>query len=97
MKVNFSKKFYRKMVLKNHDYLKYKNNIDLLICFPAFTSISEKDMSKYSFPTIIAIDINNIKSDCNYLLLFIDYKFKNSFNSTPCINVSYYSSNSGEK
>ena len=97
MKVNFSKKFYRKMVLKNHDYIKYKNNIGELICFPAFTSTSEKDMSKYSFPTRLAIDINNIKNDDIYVLLKIDYKCKNTSYPTPCINVSYYSSNSGEK
>ena len=96
-KINFSKKFYRKMVLKNHDYIEYKNNIGELICYPAFTSTSEKDMSKYTFPTKLAIDINNIKNDDIYVLLFFDYKCNNSSYPTPCINVSYYSSNSGEK
>ena len=97
MKVNFSKKFYRKMVLKKKDYLEYTNNIGELICYPAFTSTSEKDMTKYAFPTSLAIGINNIKSDDIYVELFIDYKCNNSYYPTPCINVSYYSSNSGEQ
>jgi hypothetical protein len=97
MKVNFSKKLYRKFVLKNDDYIKYINNIGELICFPAFTSTSEKDMSKYSFPTSLAININNIKSDDIYVLLVLDYRCNNSSYPTPCINVSNYSSNSGEK
>lgn len=93
MKVNFSKKLYRKIVLKNHDYIKYKNNIGELICFPAFTSTSEKDMTKYSFPTSLAININNIKNDDIYVLLILDYRCNNSSYPTPCINVSLYSSN----
>ena len=97
MRVNYSKKFYRKMVLKSKDYEKYKNYIGELICYPAFTSTSEKDMSKYTFPTSTAIGINNIKSDDIYVVLFIDYKCNNSSYPTPCVNVSYDSVNSDEK
>ena len=97
MKVNYSKKFYRKMVLKSKDYEKYKNNIGELICYPAFTSISEKDMIKYSFPTPMAIGVNNLKSDDIYVVLYIEYKCNNSSYPTPCINVSYDSVNSNEK
>ena len=97
MRVNYSKKFYRKMVLKSKDYEKYKNYIGELICYPAFTSTSEKDMSKYTFPTSTAIGINNIKIDDIYVVLFIDYKCNNSSYPTPCVNVSYDSVNSDEK
>ena len=97
MKVNYSKKFYRKMVISLMDYESYKNNIGKLICYPAFTSVSEKDMTKYNFPTQLAKGINNIKSDDISVILYIDYKCKNSSYPTPCINVSYDSANSGEK
>ena len=97
MKVNYSKKFYRKMVLKLEDFEKYKNNIGDLICYPAFTSTSEKDISKYIFPTPTAININDIKSNDIYVVLIIDYKCNNASYPTPCINVSYDSVNSGEK
>jgi len=97
MKVNFSKKFYRKMVLDECDYRAYKYSIGELICFPAFTSTSEEDMTKYSLHTSRAIEINNIKSDDIYVVLIIDYKCNNSSYPTPCINVSYASVNSDEK
>ena len=96
MRVNFSKKFYRKMVVKSKDYEKYKNFIGQLICYPAFTSTSDKDISKYTFPTSTAIDINKIKSDDVYVVLIIEYKCNNSSYPTPCINVSYDSVNAGE-
>ena len=97
MKVNFSKKFYRKMALNECDYQAYKYSIGELICFPAFTSTSEEDMTKYSLHTSRAIEINNIKSDDIYVVLIIDYKCNNSSYPTPCINVSYASVNSDEK
>ena len=97
MKVNYSKKFYRKMVIKSEDYEKYKNNIGELICYPAFTSTTEKDMTKYAFPTSTTIEVNNIKSDDIYVVLLIDYKCNNSSYPTPCINVSDYLLYSGEK
>ena len=93
MRVNYSKKFYRKMVLKSKDYEKYKNNIGELICYPAFTSTIEKDI----IPTPTAIEINNIKSDDIYVVLLIDYKCNNPCYPTPCVNVSYDSVYSGEK
>ena len=85
------------MVIKSEDYEKYKKNIGELICYPAFTSTSEKDMTKSTFPTSTAIEVNNIKSDDIYVVLFIDYKCNNSSYPTPCVNVSYDSVNSGEK
>lgn len=94
MKVNFSKKFYRKMVLKEYDYQNYKYSIGELICYPSFTSTSEEEMTKYSFPTSTAIEVNNIKNDDIYVVLIIDYKCNNSSYPTPCINVSYDSINS---
>ena len=45
MKVNFSKKFYRKMALNECDYQAYKYSIGELICFPAFTSTSEEEQN----------------------------------------------------
>ena len=91
------KNFIEKWYLSHKDYEKYKNNIGELICYPAFTSTSEKDMSKYTFPTSTAIGINNIKIDDIYVVLFIDYKCNNSSYPTPCVNVSYDSVNSDEK
>ena len=85
------------MALNECDYQAYKYSIGELICFPAFTSTSEEDMAKYSFPTPTAIEINNIKSYDIYVVLIIDYKCNNSSYPTPCINVSYDSVNSGEK
>ena len=97
MRVNYSKKFYRKMKIKIDDYQKYKNNIGELICYPAFTSTSEEDISKYNFPTSTAIGINDIKSDDISVVLVIDYICNNSSYPTPCVNVSYDSINAGEK
>ena len=94
MKVNISKKFYRKMVLNKYDYQKYKYSIGELICYPSFTSTSGEEMTKYSFPTSTAIEVNNIKNDDIYVVLIIDYKCNNSSYPTPCINVSYDSINS---
>ena len=85
------------MVLKLEDYEKYRKNIGELICYPAFTSTSEKDMSKYTFPTSTAIRINELKNDDVYVVLFIDYKCNSSSYPTPCINVSYDSVNAGEQ
>lgn len=96
MRVNFSKTFYRKMVVKSKDYEKYKNYIGQLICYPAFTSTSDKDISKYTFPTPTAINVNNIKDDDVYVVLIIEYKCNNSSYPTPCINVSYDSVNAEE-
>lgn len=79
MKVNYSKNFYRKMVISLMDYESYKENIGKLICYPAFTSVSEKDMTKYNFPTQLAKGINNIKSDDISVILYIYYKCNNSF------------------
>ena len=96
MKVNSSKKFYRKMVIKTEDYKKYKDNEGKLICYPAFTSTSDRDMEKYTFPTSAAIEVNNIKHDDIYVVLFIDYNCNNSSYPTPCINVCFDLADSGE-
>ena len=97
MKVNFSKKFYRKMVIKSEDYKKYKDNKGKLICYPAFTSTSDRYIEKYTFPTSASIEVNNIKSNDIYVVLFIDYKCNNSSYPTPCINVSSNLDDSKEK
>ena len=85
------------MVVKSKDYEQYKNFIGQLICYPAFTSTSDKDISKYTFPTSTAIDINKIKSNDVYVVLIIEYKCNNSSYLTPWINVSYDSVNAGEQ
>ena len=77
------------MVIKSKDYEKYKNNIDEIICYPAFTSTNEKDIEKYTSPTSKSIEVNNIKSDDIYVVLFIDYKCNNSSYPTPCVNISH--------
>ena len=97
MKINFSKRFYRKMVLKSYDYEDYKSNIGQIICYPAFTSVSESDIPKYSSPNLESIRINDIKSDDIYVVLYIDYKCNNTSYPTPCVNISYETANYGEK
>ena len=47
------------------NYYLYKISIGELICYPAFTSTSEKDISKYDFPTSTAIDVNKINQNCS--------------------------------
>ena len=97
MRINFSKRFYRKMVLKSYDYSHYKDNIGQLICYPAFTSVSERDLAKYSSPNETCIKINNLTSDDINVILYIDYKCNNTSYPTPCIDISYETSNYGEK
>ena len=101
-----SKTFYRKMTIKLSDYYLYKISIGELICYPAFTSTSAKDISKYNFPTSIASEVNNINHNDISVVLIINYNIYNSFcnnlfkkNSyvTPCVNVAKYSVNSGEE
>ena len=91
-----SKTFYRKMTIKLSDYYLYKISIGELICYPGFTSTSEMDMTKYSFPTDIAKEVNNITFNDITVLLIIDYSCQNFLNVTPCICVSEYSENSDE-
>jgi hypothetical protein len=86
-----TKTFYRKMTIKLSDYYLYKIFLGELICFPAFTSTSEKDISKYNFPTAIAKDINNLSPNDISVVLIIKYKCKNSSNPTPCVNATEYS------
>ena len=92
-----TKNFYRKMTIKLSDFLLYKIFIGELICYPAFTSTSEEDMTKYDFPTSTAICVNDLTPNDVSVILNITYKCKNSFNVTPCINVVNYSVNAGEK
>lgn len=92
-----SKTFYRKMTIKLSDYYLYKILVGELICYPAFTSTSEKDISKYNFPTNIAIEVNNLSANDISVVLIIKYNCNSSNNPTPCINASEYSVNSGEE
>ena len=89
IKVNYSKRFYRKMTLNLEDFENYKINVGELICFPYFTSTTENDLTKFiSMPEIINHQ-NEIKSNYIYIILIIDYKCNNSSYPTPCINASY--------
>lgn len=92
-----SKNFFRKMTIKLSDFLLYKIFIGELICYPAFTSTSEEDISKYDFPTATAINVNELNPNDISVVLMIEYKCKNSSNVTPCINVVEYSVNVDEK
>lgn len=100
-----NKTFYRKMKIKLSDYYLYKISLGELICYPAFTSTSVKDISKYDFPTSIAIEVNNINHNDISVVLIIKYSIYNNFLQklfkksyvTPCINVSKYSINPGEE
>ena len=91
-----SKTFYRKMTIKLSDFYLYKMCVGELICYPAFTSTSEKDISKYDFPTNIAIEVNNLTSNDISVVLIIQYDCKNSSYPTPCVSAGTYSVNSGE-
>ena len=55
-----TKNFYRKMTIKLSDFPLYKIFIGELICYPAFASTSEEDMTKYDFPTSTAICVNDL-------------------------------------
>ena len=92
-----SKNFYRKMTIKLSDFLLYKIFIGELICYPAFTSTSEKDISKYNFPTTTAININDLTPNDVSIVLMINYICKSSSNSTPCVDVEEHSVNAGER
>ena len=92
-----SKNFFRKMTIKLSDFLLYKIFTGELICYPAFTSTSEEDISKYDFPTPTAINVNGLTPNDVSVVLMIHYVCKNSSNVTPCIDVEHYSVNSGEK
>lgn len=54
-------------------------------------------MSKYIFQTPNSIIVNDKKSNDVYVVLIIDYKCNNPSYPTPCIDVSYFSENYGEK
>ena len=95
--VYHTKKFYRKMTIKISDYYLYKILEGELICYPAFTSTSEKDISKYNFPTYNAIEVNKLSPNDVSVVLIINYQCNNSSYPTPCINVSDYSVNAGEQ
>lgn len=97
MKVNFSKVFYRKMIINQDDYELYKSHIVKIICYPSFTSTNEMDISKKNFSTSTAIHINNLKDDDIYVVLFINCKCNNSLIPTPFVNISYDSVNFEEK
>ena len=92
-----SKKFFRKMTIKISDFLLYKIFTEELICYPAFTSTSEEDISKYDFPTPTAINVNDLNPSDVSVVLMINYNCKSSSNVTPCVNVVEYSVNAGEK
>jgi hypothetical protein len=95
--IYYSKKFYRKMTIKLSDFYLYKMSVGELICYPAFTSTSEKDISKYNFPTNIAIEVNGLTENDISVVLIIDYKCKNKKDSTPCVSASEYSVSAGEQ
>ena len=95
--VYHSKTFWRKMTIKLADFYMYKILEGELICYPAFTSTSEKDISKYSFPTETAKEVNNLSTNDVSVVLIIDYKCKNSYYPTPCVNATEYSVNAGEQ
>ena len=95
--VYYSKTFYRKMTIKLADFYLYKILEGELICYPAFTSTSEKDISKYNFPTSTAMDVNNLTSNDISVVLIIKYNCKSSSYPTPCVNASGYSVNAGEQ
>ena len=92
-----SKNFFRKMTIKLSDFLLYKIFTGELICYPAFTSTSEEDISKYDFPTATAISVNGLTPNDVSVVLMIHYVCTNSSNATPCIDVVEFSVNSGEK
>ena len=92
-----SKTFYRKMTIKLSDFLYYKIFKGELICYPAFTSTSEEDITKYNFPTSTAISVNGLTPNDISVVLNIRYNCKSSSNSSPCVNVVEYSVNAGEK
>jgi hypothetical protein len=87
-----SKTFYRKMTIKLSDFLLYKIYTGELICYPAFTSTSEEDMTKYNFPTSTAISVNQLTPSDVSVVLIIKYNCSNSSNATPCVNdVEFFS------
>ena len=92
-----TKTFYRKMTIKLTDYYLYKMLVGELICYPAFTSTSEEDISKYDFPTTIAIEVNKLTANDVSVVLIIKYNCKNSNHPTPCVSASQYSVNAGEQ
>ena len=95
--VYYTKTFYRKMTIKLSEFCLYRMLVGELICYPAFTSTSEKDISKYNFPTNIAINVNKLSSNDISVVLIIKYHCQNSSNPTPCVNASEYSVNAGEE
>jgi hypothetical protein len=92
-----SKTFYRKMTIKLSDFLLYKIYTGELICYPAFTSTSEEDMTKYNFPTSTAISVNQLTPSDVSVVLIIKYNCSNSSNATPCVNAVEFSVNAGER
>ena len=92
-----TKNFYRKMTIKLSDFLLYKIFVGELICYPAFTSTSEEDITKYNFPTSTAINVNELTPSDVSVVLNIRYQCQNSSNATPCVNAVQYSVNAGEK
>jgi hypothetical protein len=87
--VHCSKKFYRKMLLKLIDYEQYKGFIGEVICFPAFTSASDKDITHCNFCNEASIQINNINVNSDiYVIFIIEYNCLNSSYPTPCVNIS---------
>ena len=85
------------MTIKLSEFCLYRMLVGELICYPAFTSTSEKDISKYNFPTNIAINVNKLSSNDISVVLIIKYHCQNSSNPTPCVNASEYSVNAGEE
>ena len=85
------------MTIKLSDFLLYKIFIGELICYPAFTSTNEEDISKYDFPTSMDISVNELTPSDVSVVLIIKYNCKSSSNETPCINAVEYSVNVGER
>ena len=85
------------MTIKLSDFLLYKIFIGELICYPAFTSTNEEDITKYNFPTGTAISVNQLTPNDISVVLHIKYSCKSNNNPTPCINVDEHSVNKGEK
>ena len=85
------------MTIKLSDYYLYKISVGELICYPAFTSTSEKDISKYNFPTAIANGVNGLIVNDISIVLIIKYNCISSSYLSLCVSATEYFVNSGEE
>ncbi len=68
-----------------------------LICYPSFTSSSEKDRVKYNFPTSTIIEINGLTLNDVSVVLIVKYNCNSSSYPSSCISGKEYSGNVGEE